>query len=158
MIGMLQFKKYDIPISLSCVVLDSTVDSVLFTCQIADSFKANKLKLILPIPKGNALDLPESEYLTKEKADQLFQIVREAKQKYHWSPKITLTTWTPEVEGYSMLIFPDANVYAWPVYNEKDKLHYIGNMLNEGIKELWQKNPFKQNHIRKYLGETIYVA
>jgi MoaA/NifB/PqqE/SkfB family radical SAM enzyme len=50
--GIHRFKEYGISLSLSCVVLSSTKDAVLFTCQIADLVEAKKLKLILPIPKG----------------------------------------------------------------------------------------------------------
>lgn len=155
--GIFQFKKYNIPISLSCVVLTSTLDSVLFTCQIADSFKANKLKLILPIPKGNALNLPDSEYLSSDQASLLVERVSHTKELYKWKPKITLTTWSPDVEGYSILIFPDANVFAWPVYDTEDKLMHLGNLLEENIRDIWKKYPYKENHFRKYLGESIDV-
>jgi len=47
--GVHAFKSYRMPISLSCVMLSSTKDTVLFTCQIADLLEAKKLKLILPV-------------------------------------------------------------------------------------------------------------
>jgi len=156
--GVHAFKNYGIPISLSCVVLSSTKDAVLFTCQIADSLEAKKLKLILPIPKGKALDLPESEYLSSEEAEALFAKIRTAKEVYGWTPKITLTTWGPDVEGYSLLVYPDGNAYAWPVYGQEDKVLLLGNLVEESIKDIWIKNPYRQNHYNKYLGRSIFVA
>ena len=79
--GVYLLKRFNIPISLSCVVLSSTVDSVLLTCQIADLLEAKKLKLILPISKGNALDLPAEEYLEIKESEILFENVRKAKEK-----------------------------------------------------------------------------
>lgn len=156
--GIYRFKEYGISLSLSCVVLSSTRDAVLFTCQIADIVEAKKLKLILPIPKGNALDLPISEYLSLKESETLFADVRKAKEVYGWTPKITLTTWGPDVEGYSLLIYPDGNTYAWPMYNQPDKILLLGNLKENSIKEIWAKNPYKQNHYNKYLGTSIFVA
>ncbi|MCG2697742.1 radical SAM protein [Candidatus Parcubacteria bacterium] len=156
--GIYHLKYCDIPIALSCVILNSTKDSVLFTCQIADVLDAVKLKLIIPIPKGNALGLSENEYLNTEDANNLFADIKKAKKIYGWTPKITLTTWGAEVEGYSLLVYPNGNTYAWPVYNQIDKVLLLGNLADENIKDIWAKNPYKQNHYNKYLGKSILAA
>jgi len=156
--GIHRFREYGISLSLSCVVLSSTKDAVLFTCQIADLVEAKKLKLILPVPKGNALNLPENEYLSREESEALFADVKKAKETYGWVPKITLTTWGSEVEGYSLLVYPDGNIYAWPVYDQPDKVLLLGNLIKDSIKDIWAKNPYKQNHYNKYLGKSIFVA
>lgn len=156
--GVQAFRRYRIPISLSCVVLSSTRDAVLFTCQIADLLEAKKLKLILPVRKGNALELPENEYLSLEEAEVLFAEIRKAKEAFGWTPKITLTTWGPNVEGYSLLVYPNGNTYAWPVYDQEDKVLLLGNLVEESIKDIWARNPYKQNHYNKYLGKSIFVA
>lgn len=156
--GIRRFQEHGISLSLSCVVLSSTKDAVLFTCQIADLMEARKLKLILPIPKGNALDLPESEYLSQKEAEVLFAEVKKAKETYGWTPKITLTAWGPDVEGYSLLVYPDGNTYAWPVYDQAEKVLLLGNLIEESIGDIWTKNPYKQNHYNKYLGKSIFVV
>ncbi len=156
--GVQAFKRHGIPISLSCVVLSSTKDAVLFTCQIADLLEAKKLKLILPVRKGNALDLPDSEYLSFKEAEVLFAEIKKAKEAFGWTPRITLTTWGPDVEGYSLLVYPNGNTYAWPVYDQDDKVLLLGNLIEESIKEVWARNPYKQNHYNKYLGKSIFVA
>lgn len=156
--GIHRFQEYGISLSLSCVVLSSTKGAVPFTCQIADLVEAKKLKLILPIPKGNALDLPASEYLSLEESATLFAEVKAAKDMYGWTPKITLTTWGPDVQGYSLLVYPDGNTYAWPVYDQPDKVLLLGNLIEEPVKDIWTKNPYKQNHYNKYLGKSIFVA
>lgn len=156
--GIHYFKEYDISLSLSCVVLSSTKDATILTCQIADLVGAKKLKLILPIPKGNALNLPKSEYLTLEEAVVLFAYVKKTKEIYGWTPTITLTTWGHDVEGYSLLVYPNGNTYAWPVYDQPDKVLLLGNLIDESIKSIWARNPYKQNHYNKYLGKSIFVA
>ena len=57
MTGVRAFLEAGLPISLSAVVLRSTVHALPYLCQIADVLDAGKLKLILPLRKGNALGL-----------------------------------------------------------------------------------------------------
>ncbi|MDO8743118.1 MAG: radical SAM protein [Candidatus Azambacteria bacterium] len=156
--GVYLFKEYGIPLSLSCVVLRSTQDAILFTCQIADLLGAIKLKIILPIPKGNALNLSDDEYLTTEEAEILFNKIKDAKLAYGWKPRVTLTTWRPEVEGYSLLVYPDGKTYAWPVYDQEDKVLFLGNLIEENIRDIWARSPYQQSHYNKYLGKSIFVA
>jgi hypothetical protein len=56
MAGVRAFRDAGLPLSLSAVVYRSTLASLPFTYQIADVLDAGKLKLILPLKKGNALD------------------------------------------------------------------------------------------------------
>lgn len=156
--GVSRFKDLGTPFSLSAVVLRSTQDSVPFTAQIADVLGARKLKLILPIRKGNGLTLPDEEYLDVHEAETLFHRVREYGRQFDWSPKLTLTAWTPEVEGYSILVYPNGETYAWPVYDAPDKVLRLGSLLEEPIDVLWKRYPFKLNHLRKYLGASIFVS
>jgi len=151
-------KKHKIPLALCSVVLSSTKNSILYACQIADVLEAKKFKLILPVPKGNALNLPKREYMSIKEADKMFSEVKNAKDEFGWKPKITMTTWTLEVEGYSILIYPNGNTYAWPVYDQKDKVLLLGNLLNESISEIWERYPYKESHINKYLGKNIHLS
>lgn len=155
-IGLIREK--GIPLSLCSVVMASNVDCIPLVCQLADVFEARKVKLILPVMKGNAFRLPASEIISDKQALDLFAKLLEQKTRYGWRPKITLTTWTPEVEGYSILVYPDGKVYAWPVYDEPEKVELLGDLLVEDIRAIWQRNPYRANHVRKYLGETILVC
>ena len=60
MAGVRAFQQTGLPISLSAVVLRSTLPGLPYLCQIADVLDAGKLKLILPLRKGNALGLAEA--------------------------------------------------------------------------------------------------
>jgi len=151
-------KKHKIPLALCSVFLSSTKNSILYACQIADVLEAKKFKLILPVPKGNALNLPKREYMSIKEADKMFSEVKNAKDEFGWKPKITMTTWTLEVEGYSILIYPNGNTYAWPVYDQKDKVLLLGNLLNESISEIWERYPYKESQINKYLGKNIHLS
>ena len=68
MTGVRAFIAAGLPISLSAVVLRSTVHALPYLYQIADVLDAGKLKLILPLRKGNALGLAEREFITVEEA------------------------------------------------------------------------------------------
>ena len=156
--GIRAFEALGIPLSLTCVILRSTVDSVPYTCQMGELLNARKIKLILPIPKGNAVHLPDSEYLSEDEAQSLFSTLCSLKDKFDWRMKITLTTWTKDVEGYSLLVYPDGETHAWPVYDQPEKVLRLGNLLQETIHDIWQRYPYKENHYRKYLGQSIRIC
>ncbi|MBL9170422.1 MAG: radical SAM protein [Verrucomicrobiales bacterium] len=155
MSGIRAFKEVGLPLSLSAVVLRSIVDAIPFTCQIADVIGAGKLKLILPIRKGNGLFLEDSEFISEEEAETLFNKLVGMRESFGWTPALRMTTWTPDTEGYSILTYPNGETYAWPVYDAQDKVESLGNLKEMSIQEIWRNYRFKRNHLRKYLGKSI---
>lgn len=158
MVGVDRLRKEGVPLSISCVVLRSTAQSVPYLCQIADVVGARKIKLILPIPKGNALNLPAEEYLAEPEAAEIFSEAARLKQLFGWQPTITMTTWTRDTEGYAILIYPDAETFAWPVYGAPERVLRLGNLAEESIGAIWKRYPYKEQHARKYLGASIHVT
>lgn len=156
--GLMEFRKHDIPLSITCVVLRSTSDTLLYTCQIADVVGAKKVKFITPIPRGNAINLPVEEYLPREECEELFKQVMTEKNRCGWTPEITFTTWSQYTEGYSILMYPNGQTYAWPVFDETEKVLFLGNLFNETIEKIWERYPYKVNHLRKYLSKSIFVC
>jgi MoaA/NifB/PqqE/SkfB family radical SAM enzyme len=147
-----------IPISLSAVVYRSTLSALPFTVQIADVLGAGKVKLIMPLRKGNALNLAEHEFITGVEAAEAFDRLSEQRAAYQWSPALRLTTWTPENEGHMIVVEPNGKANAWPVYDSKDLFEPLGNVLEEPIEALWARYRFKTNHFAKYLGASIRTA
>lgn len=155
--GVKGFIKNDIPFSFTAVVLRSTMDSVLYTCQMADALGARKMKFVLPIPKGNALKLDKDEFITDEEANDLCGQIAEAKLKYGWKTTYTFTTWNKKTDGYSILVYPNGKVYAWPAINYPDKVLSLGDLHVDSIEDIWKIYPYKENHVNKYLGNGVKV-
>ncbi len=84
MTGVRAFGEAGLPISLSAVVLRSTMHALGYLCQIADVLDAGKLKLILPLRKGNALGLPEREFITVDEARDAFGRLTERRATHDW--------------------------------------------------------------------------
>ena len=166
--GALAFKEAGIPVSVSAVVMRSELDALPFAYQIADVLEAGKLKLIHPIRKGNGINLDDSEFLSLDESAELFSSLSAMQERFGWRPALRMTTWTPQTEGYSILVYPDGRTFAWPVYGglaeggsqagPADKVMPLGNLHNEPIAEIWKRYPFKENHLRKYLGKSISVT
>ncbi|ETA01235.1 putative Fe-S oxidoreductase [Frankia sp. CcI6] len=158
MAGVRAFQDAGLPLSLSAVVYRSTLTALPFTLQIADVLDAGKLKLILPLRKGNALDLADHEFLTVQEATAAFERLAELRTVNDWRPALRLTTWTPDTEGHMIVISPRGLASAWPVYDAPDLLEPLGNLLDEPISAIWARYRFKRNHYAKYLGHTIHSA
>jgi MoaA/NifB/PqqE/SkfB family radical SAM enzyme len=166
--GVLAFKEAGLPISLSAVVLRSLLEALPFTYQIADVLGAGKLKLIHPIRKGNGLHLDDSQFLSLAESAALFERLQRLANEHGWTPGLRMTTWTPETEGYSILVYPNGTTWSWPVYGgvaegghqagSEDKVAYLGDLTQEPITEIWKRYPFRLNHLRKYLGKSICVS
>ena len=156
--GIYAFKEAGLPLSFSAVMYRSTTAGLPFMYQIADVFGAGKVKLIMPIKKGNGLYLKDEEFLSEGEYEQLFQHLLDLRQQFAWTPSLRMTTWTPQNEGYSILVYPNGETYAWPVYDAGDKVEFLGNLKEMTIQEIWAGYRFKKNHLSKYLGKSIRTA
>jgi molybdenum cofactor biosynthesis enzyme MoaA len=158
MAGVRAFQQAGLPVSLSAVVLRSTLPGLPYLCQIADVLDAGKLKLILPLRKGNALGLAKHEFITAEEARDAFGRLTELRAVHDWRPAVRMTPWTAETEGHMIVVEPNGNAQAWPVYNRPDLFLPLGNLLEEPITAIWGRYPYKANHYAKYLGASILTA
>lgn len=158
MAGVRVFQEHGIPLAMSGVVYRSSLSALPFTVQIGDVIDATKVKLILPLRKGNALDLPEHEFITEAEAEDAFSRLKEKAAELQWSPALRMTTWTPENEGHMLVIEPNGTVRAWPVYDAKDLWEDLGNILHEPITEIWKRYRFQKHHVAKYVGKSIHTT
>jgi MoaA/NifB/PqqE/SkfB family radical SAM enzyme len=156
--GITKLLNAEIEVSLSMVVIRKNIDCISYVCQIADILGIKKLKLVLPVPRGRGLNLPVSELCSTSELLNIFKKIKKEKVKFGWTPALTLTTWSPELEGYAILVYPNGKVVAWPVFGENDCVKEIGNLFKEDIQTIWQKYPYRENHIKKYLGDSIHMA
>ncbi|KPM56953.1 radical SAM protein [Frankia sp. R43] len=155
MAGIRAFQDAGLPLSLSAVVYRSTVAALPYTYQIADLLNAGKLKLIMPLKKGNALDLADNEFISVEEATATFDRLAELRTAHDWRPALRLTSWTPDTEGHMIVVSPRGLASAWPVYDAPDLLEPLGNLLDEPITAIWKRYRFRRNHYAKYLGRSI---
>jgi MoaA/NifB/PqqE/SkfB family radical SAM enzyme len=158
MAGLRAFADAGLPVSLSAVVLRSTLHALAYLYQIADVLDCGKLKLILPLRKGNALGLAEREFVTVEEAHEAFGRLAELRSVHDWRPALRMTPWTAETEGHMIVVEPSGDAQAWPVYDQPDLFLKLGNLLREPVTRIWDRYPYKQNHFAKYLGASIYTA
>jgi MoaA/NifB/PqqE/SkfB family radical SAM enzyme len=158
MAGVRALQDAGIPLSISAVVYRSTLTALPFTCQIADVLEAGKVKLIMPLRKGNALDLDEFEFISDTEAAETFNRLAELRTVHQWRPALRMTTWTTVNEGHMIVIEPTGVARAWPVYDAPDLWEPLGNVLDEPITAVWERYRFKENHFAKYLGRSIRTA
>jgi MoaA/NifB/PqqE/SkfB family radical SAM enzyme len=157
MAGVKAMIGYGLPVSLSAVVLRSTLHGLPYLYQIADTMDAGKLKLILPLRKGNALGLEEREFITVDEAAETFDRLTELRTVHDWRPAVRMTPWTEQTEGHMLVVEPNGTTQAWPVYDQPDLFLRLGNLLDEPISAIWDRYPYKLNHYAKYLGRSIHV-
>jgi MoaA/NifB/PqqE/SkfB family radical SAM enzyme len=153
--GVYAFREAGVPLSLSAVILRSTLSGLPYLLQIADVIGAGKVKLILPLRKGNALNLADHEFITVEEAREHFDRLCELRTIHGWRPAIRMTPWTDTTEGHMIVVEPNGNTNAWPVYDQPDLFLRLGNILEEPITAMWARYSYKLQHFAKYLGASI---
>jgi MoaA/NifB/PqqE/SkfB family radical SAM enzyme len=158
MAGVRAFQRHGLPLSLSCVALRSGLHGLPYLYQVADTIDAGKLKLIMPLRKGNALKLQENEFISEAEATAKFDELTNQAAIFGWRPALRLTTWNPDTEGHMICIEPTGIASAWPVYDAKNLFEPLGNVLEEPITQIWQRYRFQRNHLAKYLGTSIHAT
>jgi MoaA/NifB/PqqE/SkfB family radical SAM enzyme len=61
-------------------------------------------------------------------------------------------------EGHALLVHPDGDVVASPVPSLPGCVRRVGNLKERDMGSIWRDYPYKENHLRKYLEETLYVC
>ena len=153
--GVFAFRDAGVPVSFSAVVLRSTLHGLPYLLQIADVVGAGKVKLILPLRKGNALNLAEHEFISVDEAREQFDRLTELRTIHGWKPAVRMTPWTQATEGHMIVVEPNGNTSAWPVYDQPDLFQRLGNIFEEPVTAMWARYEYKTQHYAKYLGASI---
>ena len=155
--GIKNLKSAGIPFSLVTVLFKQNAGSILYICQLADVLEATQLKIVTPIDKGRGKSI-RSELLSSADLSSIFQKVKSEKHKNGWNTRIVFTDWDRVGEGHAILLHPNGDVVASPVPSQTDCVNTIGNILDDDLKTIWARYPYKQNHLSKYLDKTTYVC
>lgn len=154
--GLMHVALQDIPRSVICVFLEGNQDVMHYICQTADALGAHKVKILTPIPKGHSKSLFRS-FVTGETIAKLRDFLENEKRKNGWRIRITITDWTRVGPGHAILLEPDGRMVASPVWDEPECVLPFGNLAEEDAGSLWERYRFKENHLRKYLEETLVI-
>lgn len=155
--GVETLKDAGLPFSLVTVLYRDNADGILYTCQIADVLGAKKLKIMLPIPKGRGRNIVDKA-LNSDEIQAIFHDIRLEKESNGWTSRITLTDWSKVGEGHAILVHPNGEVVASPVPSEEECVTRLGNILRDNIESIWDRYPYKQNHLNKYSEKTLNVC
>ena len=150
-------KKEGIDFSIVMVLLEENKDYISYVAQIADVLGAKKLKILSPIPKGRGKNIL-SKRLSSKKIRELFDDLKKMKETLGWNVRITLTDWEYIDEGHALLIHPNGDVVASPVWSKESCIDYVGNILEDNIKNIWDVYQYKNNHVKKYVEKTLLVC
>jgi MoaA/NifB/PqqE/SkfB family radical SAM enzyme len=150
--GVTAFQNAGVPISFSAVVLRSTLHGLPHLLQIADVVGAGKVKLILLLRKGNALNLADHEFVTVVEAREHFGRLDELRTVHGWEARDPDDAVDPGDGGHMIVIEPDGAANAWAVYDQLDLIQRLGNIYDELVTAMWERHPDKAQHYAKYLG------
>ncbi|MEW5897119.1 MAG: radical SAM protein [Nanoarchaeota archaeon] len=155
--GILNLREQGVEYSIVTVLVPQNLDYLEDICQVVDTLGGRKQKILTPIPKGRGKEIykkTKGKYLL----DEVFDRLKTGKETKSWSQRITLTDWRRIGEGHALLIHPDGNVVASPIFSGEEAVEYIGNLHKESLGQLWDKFQHKEEHFKKYLEKSLYVC
>jgi MoaA/NifB/PqqE/SkfB family radical SAM enzyme len=160
--GLSRVAEEGIPLSVICVYMKGGATTIgnrnemHYIAHTGDVFGAKKVKILTTIPKGMSQNLFE-DFTTGDELDKLYAFLSQEKERNGWTPRITIADWMKIGAGHAILIEPDGRAIASPVWQAPDCLEAFGNLHEDTAEELWQKFPYKLNHLNKYLERTMMV-
>jgi len=151
-----------IDVSISAMLLKSNLPYLDKLAQIADTLGVKQLKLIEPVRRGRSSNYSMAGIPTKSEIMKKIKELKALKDKVGWNTKIEYTFWDKETKGYSLLVYPNFDVHAWPILDTKktsdDASILVGNLYKQNIQEIWANLPveLKKSHIAKYTGTAMH--
>jgi MoaA/NifB/PqqE/SkfB family radical SAM enzyme len=139
-------------------MMRATLPYVQYVLQTADALGVHKVKLVSPVLRGRAKELRPEDLAMESDMRLKFDELRDLKVRLGWSPRIKLALWNRRTEGYALLVYPNRQVYAWPVFDAPDGVVRVGDLGLQSLGEIWQNYPYKHNHIDKYTGLSLLKA
>lgn len=155
--GLVNVAAQEIPRSVICVLLEQNREAMHYICQTADAVGAHKVKILTPIPKGHSKSLFR-HFVTGEHIENVRRFLEEEKARNGWRVRITITDWMRVGQGHAILVEPDGRMVASPVWDDPECIRPFGSLATEEPRTLWQRYPYKDNHLRKYLEHSLIVV
>jgi len=155
--GIWNLNTANIEFSIVTVLLSNNEESLPFIGQIVDTLGAKKWKILSPIPKGRGKSIINRK-LNSNDILNIYNLLKDLKEKYGWKTRITITDWSRINEGHALLIHPNGDIVASPVWSNSSCISYVGNIMKENIQAIWSKYQYKENHLKKYIENTLLVC
>ncbi len=155
--GIMNIKKNRIEFSIVTVLLSKNKEYLQYIAQIVDCLGAKKWKILNPISKGRGKEIIHKRTISKE-IQSLFEKLKRLKTELGWQTRIIMTDWEQIKEGHALLIHPNGDVVASPVWSKTSCIELIGNIKKENIQEIWKRYPYKRNHLNKYIEKSLLVC
>jgi MoaA/NifB/PqqE/SkfB family radical SAM enzyme len=155
--GLSRVAEEEIPLSIICVYMGGNKKVINYIAHTGDVFGAKKVKVLTTIPKGYSKNLFE-DFTTGDELEVLYAYLQAERERNGWTPRITIADWMRIGPGHAILIEPDGRAIASPVWTEPDCLESFGDLSEMSAVELWDRFPYKENHMNKYLERSMMVV
>ena len=114
--------------------------------KILEKKGVDKLIIFTLMSAGRAQAIFAKEFLHVSELENQLNLIRR-NNKNNRKLEITLVDW--RIQGQCLLIDPTGILYGYD-FSEADSYLWLGNALEESLKELWDKFPYKTNYYKYY--------
>jgi len=152
--GIKKISQRDIPLYITMVLLGNNIDGAKHVIQTARELGARQVKFLTPIPKARGMSLPDY-YIFNDNLGDIWENLLEFRDLNKLDISISLADWRKIGRGSVILVNSDGNMVGSPSIGETGCVTPMGNLLEHSVRDLWKDYPHKDNHYKKYFGETM---
>lgn len=153
--GIKKITERNIPTYLAMVLLGKSIEDMKHVLKVGHELGIKYVKFLTPIPKGRGKTL-KSEYLDNPFLNDMWKEICQYRKQEGLSPAISLADWKKIGRGSVILINSDGDMVGSPSIGEENCVTPMANILQKPVDEMWKTFPHKDNHIRKYVGDTMF--
>lgn len=132
-----------IPVYACMTLMQSNLDELPTVCDVCQDWRIERLLAFSLMNKGRGQNIFAQESVSDDAVqEQLAKI----KGNVYWSNFMR--------EGQCAMIDPKGDLIATPCYSSPTRISVIGSVLTEGLCNLWQNYPYKENYFAYYGEKT----
>lgn len=129
-------------------IMQLNMDDFLELVQLLDKRGVHKLLVFTLMAVGRGEDIYDDQLVTAPEMNKFLLQFEKIKREKNLKIEVNLVDW--RLEGQCLLVDPTGLMFG---YDPTSAGHVIkiGNVLEEPVKQLWRKYPYKKNYINYYI-------
>lgn len=143
-------RQVKIPVAITFVLNKENQDQALYVAELCEKKGVEKLCIFSLMKRGRATEVYDKISTNKNKVNQALEEITKATIQKGWKLRTRVSDFC--IDGICTLLYPTGEFVCTLGNNNSGSLLFLGNMLTESAKKIWQNFPHKKNYIQ-YLKE-----
>ncbi|MCX6804052.1 MAG: radical SAM protein [Candidatus Diapherotrites archaeon] len=134
-----------IPTTIVFVALKKNINALPSLVKACEANRVEKLYIFSLMNRGKARKIYKKQRVPERIIKKLIDKINADTKKNKWKLKIIYVNWG--IDGQCILFYPTGDLFAVTKKKENNGNEFLGNLLKEDPKKIWEKFPYKKNYV-----------